>query len=102
MAIQYFSFPKTKKKNHRSLKTLKPTTATTTATATSTSTAVTISTNLRRKKKEWKPSEKKRTQAQNFAIMFATSWMRWGLGRRGWAKGMKCDMLGFGNGEEFL
>ena len=57
---------------------------------------------LEKKIKEWKPSEKKKTQAQNFAVMFAMSWMRWGLGQRGWAKRMKCDMLVFGNEEEFL
>ena len=101
MAIQYFSFPKTKKKNHRSLKTLKPTTATIAATVTSTSIAATTSTNLRRKKKrngnpvkKKKEKKRKRTQAQNFVVVFVASWMRWGLSRRGWAKGMKCDMLG--------
>ena len=52
--------------------------------------------------KKKKEKKRKRTQAQNFAVVFVASWMRWGLSRRGWAKGMKCDMLGFGNGEEFL
>ena len=37
-----------------------------------------------------------------FVVVFVASWMRWGLGRLGWAKGMKCDMLVFGNEEEFL
>ena len=36
---------------------------------------------LEKKIKEWKPSEKKKKkiQAQNFVVMFAMSWMRWGL-----------------------